>query len=91
MTILYNKYQNQKSQDQMTHMTAEGKDRVCIFLVFLLISVCILIIYSVNLFFQQIQFLREQAEVITSFAGNIPFRMPGDVYSQLTQMQILMH
>ena len=31
MTILYNKYQNQKSQDQMTHMTAEGKDRVCIF------------------------------------------------------------
>ncbi|CAF4785806.1 unnamed protein product [Pieris macdunnoughi] len=40
---------------------------------------------------QQVEWLREQAEVLNTFAGNIAYRMPGDTYSQLAQMQILMH
>ncbi|XP_068621036.1 nuclear pore complex protein Nup93-like [Battus philenor] len=40
---------------------------------------------------KQIEWLREQAEVLNTFAGNIAYRMPGDTYSQLAQMQILMH
>ncbi|CAG4943938.1 unnamed protein product [Colias eurytheme] len=40
---------------------------------------------------QQVDWLREQAEVLNTFAGNIAYRMPGDTYSQLAQMQILMH
>ncbi|CAH2067266.1 unnamed protein product, partial [Iphiclides podalirius] len=40
---------------------------------------------------KQIEWLREQAEILNTFAGNIAYRMPGDTYSQLAQMQILMH
>ncbi|XP_047544610.1 nuclear pore complex protein Nup93-like [Vanessa atalanta] len=40
---------------------------------------------------KQLEWLREQAEVLNTFAGNIAYRMPGDTYSQLAQMQILMH
>ncbi|XP_013134005.1 PREDICTED: nuclear pore complex protein Nup93-like [Papilio polytes] len=40
---------------------------------------------------KQVEWLREQAEVLNTFAGNIAYRMPGDTYSQLAQMQILMH
>ncbi|XP_045766875.1 nuclear pore complex protein Nup93-like [Maniola jurtina] len=40
---------------------------------------------------KQLEWLREQAEVLNIFAGNIAYRMPGDTYSQLAQMQILMH
>ncbi|XP_053608386.1 nuclear pore complex protein Nup93-like [Plodia interpunctella] len=40
---------------------------------------------------QQVEWLREQAEVLNTFAGNISYRMPGDTYSQLAQIQILMH
>ncbi|GBP06032.1 Nuclear pore complex protein Nup93-1 [Eumeta japonica] len=40
---------------------------------------------------KQIEWLRDQAEVLNTFAGNISYRMPGDTYSQLAQMQILMH
>ncbi|KAI5634531.1 nup93/Nic96 domain-containing protein [Phthorimaea operculella] len=40
---------------------------------------------------KQVEWIREQAEVLNTFAGNIPYRMPGDTYSQLAQMQILMH
>ncbi|CAH2240566.1 jg21040 [Pararge aegeria aegeria] len=39
----------------------------------------------------QLEWLREQAEVLNTFAGNIAYRMPGDTYSQLAQMQILMN
>ncbi|KAG6450374.1 hypothetical protein O3G_MSEX006577 [Manduca sexta] len=39
----------------------------------------------------QVEWLREQAEVLNTFAGSIAYRMPGDTYSQLAQMQILMH
>ncbi|XP_072937002.1 nuclear pore complex protein Nup93-like [Epargyreus clarus] len=39
---------------------------------------------------KQIEWLREQAEVLNTFAGNISYRMPGDTYSQLVQLQILM-
>lgn len=49
--------------------------------------------YINTIFFtlQQVEWLREQAEVLNTFAGNIAYRMPGDTYSQLAQMQILMH
>ncbi|CAK1602830.1 unnamed protein product [Parnassius mnemosyne] len=40
---------------------------------------------------KHVEWLREQAEVLNTFAGNIAYRMPGDTYSQLAQMQILMH
>uniref|UniRef100_S4PXX0 Nuclear pore protein n=1 Tax=Pararge aegeria TaxID=116150 RepID=S4PXX0_9NEOP len=40
---------------------------------------------------KQLEWLREQAEVLNTFAGNIAYRMPGDTYSQLAQMQILMN
>lgn len=40
---------------------------------------------------KQLEFLREQAEALTTFAGNIQYTMPGDTYSQLAQMQILLH
>ncbi|OWR51024.1 nuclear pore complex protein Nup93, partial [Danaus plexippus plexippus] len=40
---------------------------------------------------KQLEWLREQAEVLNTFAGNIAYRMPGDTYSQLAQMQVLMH
>lgn len=44
-----------------------------------------------SIIFQQVEWLREQAEVLNTFAGNIAYRMPGDTYSQLAQLQILMH
>lgn len=40
---------------------------------------------------KQLEWLREQAEVLNTFAGNIAYRMPSDTYSQLAQLQILMH
>ncbi|XP_050670495.1 nuclear pore complex protein Nup93-like [Leptidea sinapis] len=40
---------------------------------------------------KQVDWLKEQAEILNTFAGNIAYRMPGDTYSQLAQMQILMH
>uniref|UniRef100_A0A1B6CIL9 Nuclear pore protein n=1 Tax=Clastoptera arizonana TaxID=38151 RepID=A0A1B6CIL9_9HEMI len=40
---------------------------------------------------EQLTFLRERAKALTSFAGTIPYRMPGDANSRLVQMEILMH
>ncbi|KAK3908994.1 Nuclear pore complex protein Nup93 [Frankliniella fusca] len=34
---------------------------------------------------------REQARAITSFAGTMPYRLPGDTNAKLVQMEILMH
>ncbi|KAK5646486.1 hypothetical protein RI129_004950 [Pyrocoelia pectoralis] len=39
----------------------------------------------------QLEFLRQQAKVLTSFTGMLPYRMPGDINSRLVQMEILMH
>lgn len=39
----------------------------------------------------QLAYLRAQAKTITSFAGMLPYRMPGDTNSRLVQMEILMH
>lgn len=39
----------------------------------------------------QLPFLRERAKAITSFAGTVPYRMPGDTNARLVQMEILMH
>ena len=35
--------------------------------------------------------LRDQAKAIITFAGMIPYRMPGDTNSRLVQMEVLMH
>ncbi|PSN56287.1 Nuclear pore complex protein Nup93 [Blattella germanica] len=40
---------------------------------------------------EQLSYLREKARAITSFAGTVPYRMPGDTNSRLVQMEILMH
>ncbi|KAJ9586210.1 hypothetical protein L9F63_020150, partial [Diploptera punctata] len=40
---------------------------------------------------KNLAYLREQARAITSFAGTVPYRMPGDTNSRLVQMEILMH
>ncbi|KAF7273262.1 hypothetical protein GWI33_014027 [Rhynchophorus ferrugineus] len=39
----------------------------------------------------QLSYIRSQAKTITSFAGMLPYRMPGDTNSRLVQMEILMH
>lgn len=50
------------------------------------------IIFYYNYFLlQQLAYFREKARAITSFAGTIPYRMPGDTNSRLVQMEILMH
>ncbi|KAH6926863.1 hypothetical protein HPB50_022632 [Hyalomma asiaticum] len=38
----------------------------------------------------QKQELRQQARAIVAFAGNIPYRLPGDTTARLTQMEVLM-
>ncbi|RZF45349.1 hypothetical protein LSTR_LSTR002792 [Laodelphax striatellus] len=40
---------------------------------------------------KQMNFLRERARAITSFAGTVPYRLPGDTNSRLVEMEILMH
>ncbi|KDR10998.1 nuclear pore complex protein Nup93-like [Zootermopsis nevadensis] len=40
---------------------------------------------------KQLAYFREKARAITSFAGTVPYRMPGDTNSRLVQMEILMH
>ncbi|CAH0556800.1 unnamed protein product [Brassicogethes aeneus] len=40
---------------------------------------------------KQLSNLRNQAKTLTSFAGMLPYRMPGDTNSRLVQMEILMH
>ena len=35
--------------------------------------------------------LREQAKAIITFAGMIPYRMPGDTNARLVQMEVLMN
>jgi nuclear pore complex protein Nup93 len=40
---------------------------------------------------QQLEYFREKARAITSFAGTVPYRMPGDTNSRLVQLEILMH
>ncbi|XP_018336593.1 nuclear pore complex protein Nup93-like [Agrilus planipennis] len=40
---------------------------------------------------KQLQYIRDQARVITNFTGMLPYRMPGDTNSRLVQMEILMH
>ncbi|KAK4879895.1 hypothetical protein RN001_008041 [Aquatica leii] len=39
----------------------------------------------------QLDYLRQQAQALTSFAGMLPYHMPGDTNSRLVQMEILMH
>nr|CAD7265122.1 unnamed protein product [Timema shepardi] len=40
---------------------------------------------------KQISFLRTKSHTITSFAGTVPYRMPGDTLTRLVQMDILMN
>nr|CAD7428199.1 unnamed protein product [Timema monikensis] len=40
---------------------------------------------------KQISFLRSKSHTITSFAGTVPYRMPGDTLTRLVQMDILMN
>ncbi|XP_049773822.1 nuclear pore complex protein Nup93-like isoform X1 [Schistocerca cancellata] len=40
---------------------------------------------------KQLSYLREKARAITSFAGSVPYHMPGDTNSRLVQTEILMH
>lgn len=40
---------------------------------------------------KQLSYLREKARSITSFAGSVPYHMPGDTNSRLVQLEILMH
>ncbi|XP_069674985.1 nuclear pore complex protein Nup93-like [Periplaneta americana] len=40
---------------------------------------------------KHLSYFREKARAITSFAGTVPYRMPGDTNSRLVQMEILMH
>lgn len=40
---------------------------------------------------KQLEYFREKARAITSFAGTVPYRMPGDTNSRLVQLEILMH
>ena len=37
------------------------------------------------------ELLREQAKAIITFAGMIPYRMPGDTNARLVQMEVLMN
>ncbi|KAF5308812.1 hypothetical protein FQR65_LT06045 [Abscondita terminalis] len=39
----------------------------------------------------QLDYLRQQAQALTSFAGMLPYHMPGDTNSRLVQIEILMH
>uniref|UniRef100_A0A1B6IGV5 Nuclear pore protein n=2 Tax=Homalodisca liturata TaxID=320908 RepID=A0A1B6IGV5_9HEMI len=39
----------------------------------------------------QLAFLRERAHALTTYAGKIPYRMPGDTNARLVQMEILMN
>ncbi|XP_014260633.1 nuclear pore complex protein Nup93-like [Cimex lectularius] len=40
---------------------------------------------------KQLNFIREKARLLTSFAGTIPYRMPGDTNSRLVQLEIRMN
>ena len=40
---------------------------------------------------QFIQFLRTQARALITYAGMIPYRMPGDTNARLIQMEVLMN
>ncbi|XP_055389893.1 nuclear pore complex protein Nup93-1 [Condylostylus longicornis] len=40
---------------------------------------------------KQLQHLREKAKALTSMAGIVPYRMPGDTNSRLVQIEILMN
>ncbi|XP_073987086.1 nuclear pore complex protein Nup93-like isoform X1 [Rhodnius prolixus] len=40
---------------------------------------------------KQLSFIRERAKLLTSFAGTIPYRMPGDTNSRLVQLEIMMN
>ncbi|KAK9509964.1 hypothetical protein O3M35_004845 [Rhynocoris fuscipes] len=40
---------------------------------------------------KQLNFIRERAKLLTSFAGTIPYRMPGDTNSRLVQLEIMMN
>lgn len=39
---------------------------------------------------KQLSFIRERARLLTSFAGTIPYRMPGDTNSRLVHLEIMM-
>ena len=43
------------------------------------------------LLFQYINYLRSQARALITFAGMIPYRMPGDTNARLVQMEVLMN
>lgn len=40
---------------------------------------------------RQLEGLRERAKALITFAGMIPYRMPGDTNSRLVQMEVLMN
>ena len=42
-------------------------------------------------YFQYTNYLREQSRALISFAGMIPYRMPGDTNSRLVKMGVLMN
>ena len=47
--------------------------------------------YFLNLYFQFRKNLRQQARALITFAGLLPYRMPGDTSARLVQLEVLMN
>ena len=46
---------------------------------------------NAQFFFQYRDILRRQARALITFAGLIPYRLPGDTNARLVQMEVLMN
>jgi len=42
-------------------------------------------------YFQFLNYIRSQAKALIMFAGMLPYRLPGDTYARLVQVEVLMN
>jgi len=53
---------------------------------------CLAIVSFISLLsFQYLSYLRSQAKALIMFAGMLPYRLPGDTYARLVQVEVLMN